>query len=723
MSYLKDFKRSIANREYPNILKLWEEYCAGDELDAEEVCDILQIIKTSEFAEPFGREVERILPLWKTLGTHPLANTVFRLIVDLATTSSETLNSLAYDYLTTQYGHEKDFADKIKRIGFRNREKLQGVISNYELLSHFAKGNYVFHANGWGVGEIIDVSFLREQLTLEFDSVPGRKELSFATAFKTLSPLPNTHFLSLRFGDPDSLEKKAKEEPLEVIHMLLKDLGPKTASEIKEELCDLVIPAQEWSRWWQTTRAKLKKDTLVLAPEDLKEPFTMRKHGLSHENRMKELFDGKFDTPELIQALYSSLRDFNDAMKDQEVKSIAISKIREAMSLEETTPPHKIELLFLLQDLGEGKDDDQISTIIQKTSSIEQLINLIEIQAFKKKALVETKKERSDWKQLFLDLLFRLDINALKDYLLQELLLAKEEGSLKSRLEELSIHPAKNPGTFLWYFQKLQSQKEIPFSDKAGHIRFFEGLLVLLSAIENKADMKDTVKKILSLLSDGRFALVRSVMQIATMEEVREFILLASKCHSLADHDQKIFHSLGEVVFPALAKAKKKQGDSSEESSVIWTTQQGYEKLKNKIEQIATVEAVANAQEIEAARAHGDLRENAEFKAALEKRDRLQSELKLLSEQLKNARIITEQDVSTQEISVGTIVQCSNKAGKTVIYTLLGPWDADPDKHILSFQSKLAQSMKGKSVGATISIPGDELTILSIRSFFTTQIV
>ena len=52
-----------------------------------------------------------------------------------------------------------------------------------------------------------------------------------------------------------------------------------------------------------------------------------------------------------------------------------------------------------------------------------------------------------------------------------------------------------------------------------------------------------------------------------------------------------------------------------------------------------------NAREIEAARALGDLRENAEFKAALERRARLQSELKFLSDQIGKARILTPEDV------------------------------------------------------------------------------
>jgi transcription elongation GreA/GreB family factor len=229
--------------------------------------------------------------------------------------------------------------------------------------------------------------------------------------------------------------------------------------------------------------------------------------------------------------------------------------------------------------------------------------------------------------------------------------------------------------------------------------------------------MRELVKKIQNILSGNRFAIVRQIMQEASLEDVKEFLLLASKCHSLSDHDQKIFHSLAEVVHPSLSKMNKKAKAPEAESNIIWTTAEGYRKLQHRIQQIATSETVENAKEIEVARSHGDLRENAEFKAALERRDRLQSELKLLSEQLNRARIITREDITTDVAGIGSVVDCKGSKGERITYTLLGPWDADPEQNILSFQSKLAQQIKGLSVGETFTAQGEEYTIIAIKSF------
>ena len=94
--------------------------------------------------------------------------------------------------------------------------------------------NFVFHTGGWGTGEIIEMSMVREELTLEFEYVIGPKHLSFEKAFRTLIPLDSTHFYTRRFGDPDNLEKEARENPNEVIRLLLRDLGSKQPQKLKK---------------------------------------------------------------------------------------------------------------------------------------------------------------------------------------------------------------------------------------------------------------------------------------------------------------------------------------------------------------------------------------------------------------------------------------------------------------------------------------------------------
>jgi transcription elongation factor GreA-like protein/transcription elongation GreA/GreB family factor len=716
MSYLKDFQTQISNHNYPAYMRLWEEYCVSDEVDPLELKTILVNVKASEFAEPFGKYVEKILPLWDMLPDSPQKHEIFKIIIEIETTNHEQLRQMVMEYLEKRYGAQKGFNEKIRLIGLRGKENFQGAVSNFELLNHMMKGKFVFHTGGWGVGEILDVSLIREQLSVEFEYVPGKKDISFSNAFNTLIPIPDDHFLALRFGNADLLEKKAKESPVEVIRLLLRDLGPKTAAEIKDELCELVIPEEDWAKWWQNTRIKIKKDTMIEAPEDLRHPFILRLSEISHEDRLRKLLEGKPEINHLIQSVYSFMRDFQETLKNPDFKGFIQAKLQETLSYPDLTDAQLLQLHFFLEDLSEEKHYPQVQEIIKSSKSIEALVQSIEVLAYKKRTLIVARKIRSDWKELFLNLLFTIDQNPLRDYIFGELLQPETEKDLKRKLEDLWVHPSRYPEVFLWYFQKIMTQKGLLFSDKEGKNRFFEALFVLLSHVEQTSTHRELVKKIQNILTQGRFAIVREIMQGANLETVQEFLLLASKCHSLSDHDQKILHSLAEVVHPSLAQTRKKQ-DNTPESNVIWTTDAGYKKVKDRIQQIATVETVQNAKEIETARSHGDLRENAEFKSALEKRDRLQSELKLLSDQVNRARVLTKADITTDEIGAGCVVEFKNNQGKTLIYTLLGPWDADPNLGVLSFQSKLAQEMKGLSVGDKLQFQGEEFTITSIRSY------
>ena len=719
MTYLKDFRDRIQNNDYPGFLKIWEEYCYGDQPDGEEMIAVLESVKNSELAKPFGLHVERILSLWRELKDPGASLSILRLIFDIQTTNSETLADLGNDYLKNQYANDPILNEKLKLVGLRGREKFQGAIRNFELLTHFKKGNFVFHTAGWGTGEILDVSFIREEVSVEFEYVLGTQHFSFEKSFKTLLPLPNDHFYAQRFGNPDQLEREAKDHPGELIKLLLRDLGPKTASEIKEELTDLVIPAEEWNRWWQATRAKIKKDTMIESPKELKDPFRLRGEEMPHEIALHKALEAKPSVQATIQIVYAFLRDFPETLKNQEFRTSLESKMRQIVLDAHPNEAQKLQLLFILQDLGTSKISHEVIELIEQHANVPELVQMIEVMGFQKKALQQIQKCRKDWKDIFLELLFSVDANLLRDYILGELNSLQTCDDLKQKLNSLLIHPLSYPEVFIWYFQKIILPKcKLPFADQDGKNDFFERLLILLDHLEKKAQNKELSKKILAIITSDRYKVVRDIFEHSSQEEIKEYLLLATKCESMSDHDIKILHSLAEVIHPSLARLRKDKNPSAPEEHVLWATRESFQAMQQKIHQIATYETVQNAKEIETARAHGDLRENAEFKAALEKRDRLQSELKFLTDQLARAQILTPEDVKTDEVGIGSVVHCEDSKGEHVQFTLLGPWDANPEERVLSMQSKLAQTMKGLGIGEKFQFQGEKFTIRDIDNYF-----
>lgn len=722
MGYLKEFLTQINNRDFHKFLVLWEEYCTSDIVEAEEFSQLLKAIKASELARPFGQIVETALPLWKTIQDKNESYEILRLLIDLETTNSSTLADITFDTLQEVHGQDPKFNERLRLAGLRSKEQFQGAISKYDLVAHMAKNNIVFHTGGWGTGEIVDVSFIREHLTIEFENVAGRKDLSFTNAFKTLIPLPNTHFLARRFTNPDLLEKEGKENPVALIKLLLHDMGPKTASEIKDELCELVIPEKDWTKWWQGARARIKKNTIIETPDTLKEPFYLRKAELSPEDRLQQTMLNKTDIHEIIQATYNFVRDTPNGLKNPATKESLQNRLLDLLNLPDISEDQHLQVHLLLEQFfGYSPSDSRITQLIQSQTpaNLEKVVQAIDIIAFKKRALVAVKEYRPDWSNLFLNLLFSIPQAQLRDYILRELNQPATHSALESKLKELLNHPARYPEAFVWYFQRLisQEEEEIPFQNPEGKGHFFEGFLVLFHAIENHPDYRELLKKMYNMLAGKRYALIRQLLQGTSLEFTKEFLLLASKCQTFTDHDMKILRSLAEVVHPSLAPPKQRK-DGSAVDEEIWTTEEGYLKVQDRIRHIGTVEMIENAREIEAARALGDLRENSEFKFAQERRARLQSELKTLSTQLNRARIITPHDIHSEEVGVGSVVEVKDTKNQPVRYMILGPWDADPDKNILSFNSKLAQAMIGKKKGESFNFKDEDFEIVKLESYF-----
>jgi transcription elongation factor GreA-like protein/transcription elongation GreA/GreB family factor len=723
MGYLEDFQLYIDNQDYSGFLKLWEEYCSNDEVDAQELKTILGTIKSSLFAEPFGKHVEMALLLWERIEEETTtSHDVIRFILDLEITNTSYLAEATYKYLYQHYKDHDHFNEKIRLIGLRNRDSFQGAISNYELLTHLNKGNFVFHSGGWGAGEILEVSLVREQLVVEFENVIGKKDLPFEKAFSYLVPLSNDNFLSQRFGDPDSLEEKAKKDPAGVIKLLLRDLGPQTALEIKDELCELVIPEGEWSKWWQSARSKIKKDTMVETPSSMKKPFRLRQTQLSHEERFEQAIKDKKDVTSFILTVYNFMRDFSETLKNETFKAFMKQTLLEKLSSEEDnlSIANRLQFFWLLQDLcQQEKNNYNTDDLMEEVPSFPQLINEIQIASHKKRLLTLVRKKKNDWPDIFLKILFSSQQAPIRDYILKELNTSETEATLKAELQQLLAYPTKFPGVFIWFFQKAITGKSegLPFSDNDSKGKFLEAFLVLYHYLEQDQSHRDLVKKMYSILSAKRYLLIRENLEEKDLNYVKEFLLLVSKCNTLSDHDISILQSLAAVVHPSLSRREKSQSEMLNEQ-VIWTSQEGYRSLQEKINNLATVETVDNAKEIETARALGDLRENAEFKFALERRSRIQAELKMLSEQLQRARIITKDDIPENEVGVGCVVHLEiETSGKDIMYTFLGPWDANTDKNIISFQSKFAQETKGLKVGDSLEYQGEKYLVKGIESY------
>ncbi|MGB9742362.1 MAG: transcription elongation factor GreA [bacterium] len=147
---------------------------------------------------------------------------------------------------------------------------------------------------------------------------------------------------------------------------------------------------------------------------------------------------------------------------------------------------------------------------------------------------------------------------------------------------------------------------------------------------------------------------------------------------------------------------------------IIWTSDAGLERAKAELNHLTRIELPRSSEEIARARAFGDLSENYEYKAAREKQARLMQKISRLQSDLSRARVIEPDRINTDEVQVGCRVRLVRADGTTVEYAILGPWDADHEMGVISFQSPLAQKLLGKKTGDTVEIDSQTLTIAAI---------
>jgi transcription elongation GreA/GreB family factor len=92
-----------------------------------------------------------------------------------------------------------------------------------------------------------------------------------------------------------------------------------------------------------------------------------------------------------------------------------------------------------------------------------------------------------------------------------------------------------------------------------------------------------------------------------------------------------------------------------------------------------------------------------------------------LEQMLHNARGTSFENVDTSRVSIGTIVTLREvETDKEETYTILGAWDGDPDRHIISYQTAIGQALLGHEIGETISLNTEDdsaqFTIVSIQA-------
>ena len=131
---------------------------------------------------------------------------------------------------------------------------------------------------------------------------------------------------------------------------------------------------------------------------------------------------------------------------------------------------------------------------------------------------------------------------------------------------------------------------------------------------------------------------------------------------------------------------------------------EGHRRLSDEVKHLKQVERPAVIDAIEAARAHGDLSENAEYHAAKERQGHIESTIADLDDQLSRAMVIDPTKLSGDKVVFGATVTLKDEDGKKIRYQLVGQSEADAKVGRISYNSPLGRALIGRQAGEEVEV-------------------
>ena len=595
-----------------------------------------------------------------------------------------------------------------------------------EKLSNLPVGAYCQHKS-WGAGRIAEWDLLGDRVVIDFEGKPGHSmKLSFAAT--SLVSLASDHILARRVGDLAGLQALARENPAELVTLALKSSG-KTMSldSLETFLIPRVIKEADYKSWWSAAKKALKDKRHIVVPAKRTEMLVMREEDVRHGSAMLDDLKNARDLKAKLNALARIQKDL-DLFEDQGADLTAVFQeldvaVRKSWKLQ---LKESLNLLLARDELLDAAKD---ANLPEGSLTVEQLIrdarpqlaeavNGLPVGLLNRvyKAFPAAFPDRA-WVQESLNHLTKTGGRAVAE--IAAVLDANDEiDQLADYLKKAVRNRQLSTDLLIWMCKERKGKAEGVFDMDLGN--------AIISALQD--DHMAGGPKRTGRLHDA-FAedagLIGEMVADADADELR---LFAKRILSSLVFDELTRRSLMGRLIKARPETQELMEETGpKEASSLVVSWESMEKRKLDLEEIVRVKIPQNKKDIQIAREYGDLRENFEYKSARQHQAVLLRMQSTYERELRRARGTDFIGVSTETVGIGTIVEIKDVAtGQPETQTILGAWDGDPDKTILSYLSEMAKALIGKKVGDEAELPTDtggtrKVTVTSIRPFRTQE--
>ncbi|MGN0749843.1 MAG: transcription elongation factor GreA [Treponema sp.] len=587
------------------------------------------------------------------------------------------------------------------------------AINDFEKHIAFDKGSYVFHRN-WGVGRIRKLE--GDALTINFGRVVGIKEMKLSMAVTALKPLAKDHIWVLKATmQKEDLIKSVKADKAETLKIIIRSFDNNCDfKRIKAELVPSILTPGEWTSWNSAAKKILETDSSFgVNPNDIS-MYTVRDGNISPEEKISNEFKAQkqfFARADLLVKFFESDDTDNSSELFAEMYSYFTGYLKNISKVNEQV----LASYLLVRSIS--AIDKQFAFPVKETFA--EIYNRIEDPKEIYLLLKDSKsthfkddfirciKLLPNWNEEYVKL-FPI---VLKEELLNDLI---KEGHVEDvqKLVRTSFEAFKDfRETVLFFFKECQDKD---WFNEAG-VSYEKQLITLINIIEltfreinnhvNSTENKKINKNATDLLfkTDAIF----NYMFANGEDAVKKMYTLID---DISDIDPSYKALARNKILEKYPDFKFRVSEEKKQQSVgLIVTAKKLAEKKAEVDEIQNVLIPKNAAEVADAKAKGDLKENQEYKSAKEEQHFLNLKLTNLQNELNRAVVFDPTTSTTAIISFGTVATLKdNQTGNEETYTILGPWESDPDNNVISYMAPFGDAILNKKVGDVLQFTINE---------------
>jgi transcription elongation GreA/GreB family factor len=562
-----------------------------------------------------------------------------------------------------------------------------------EPLVQLTSSGFCMHRS-WGFGRIKTVDTVFARFTIDFPERPGHT-MDLAFAAESLKPIPKEHILARKASDLETLRQMAATNHLELVKLVLNSYGGKaTADQIQQVLVPEVI-SDDWKKWWEAAKRELKKNGHFQVPLKKTEPILYQSREISLQDRLLEEFRSAKGLKARIAIASEVVKNAADLADKQAAATEVLSALNaEIPSYQRTQPAVALEGIFIRDDIQEMGGVSPAPGAVQAQAIWSQELKLGPLMealpAVKHRRALESFKDANPerWHETL-----RLNLNQVPAKLCQEFAsLLINEGKidlLKDTIARLVSQHTAGSELLLW----LAKERNDSFADILGP----EVFRAMLTAMERDQFNERRSNRLRDRILDDQDLLVELIGS-ADLDVIKDLTRALQLSPSFDDMDKRSLLARIVKSYPVIQSLIS--GEQTKQESHLVVSWESLEKRKNDYHELVEKKIPANSKEIAIARSYGDLRENHEYKAAKEMHKILLKQKAEMEVQLDRARGTDFMNSRTDIVSIGTIARVVNlETNASESFTILGAWDSDPEKGLISYLSPVAQALIGRKVG------------------------